>query len=273
MHSKVWGLAAAALVLGATACSGSGRVSVSAASATAETTTGTGSIDLGNGVLVSRVRLAVQKVELEGDDGHRDGGSDDGAGHMLVADTAVAHDGGDDDGAGNHGEGDDADEVKVGPFLIDLTGDQLTGGIKHVFDADVPAGTFEELKVVVGPVDPANAGFAAMNGESVIVDGTVTTTGADGTTTTTPFSFQSTLRAAQQQESEIVVASSGASSNVTLTIDPSGWFKAADGSRLDPNDAAAKARIENNIRASIRAFCDRDRDGEDDHGHDGPGHH
>ena len=70
-----------------------------------------------------------------------------------------------------------------------------------------------------------------------------------------------------------LVAAAGGSSNVTLTIDPSSWFKAADGSLLDPTSAAAKPQIENNIKASIRAFCDRDRDGEDDHGHDGPGHH
>jgi hypothetical protein len=277
MNSKVLGFALAALVLGATACSGSSKVSVSAKSASAtDTSPATGPLDLGNGIAITHVRMAVRKVELEhpvASDGGTPG-SDDGAGHMLVADHeggASGRDHPEDDGD------DDADEVKVGPCLIDIEGAALKGALTPICEAEVPAGTFRELEVVIGVVPPAlagsNAGLAAMNGQSVIVDGTITTAAADGTTTTAPFSFQSTLRAEQKQETEIVVVS-GTPSNVTLSIDPTGWFAAADGSRLDPNDAAAKAQIEHNIKASLKAFCDRDRDGDDDHGHhDGSGHH
>jgi len=86
-----------------------------------------------------------------------------------------------------------------------------------------------------------------MNGASVIIDGTIaeaitdggttdggttdggTTDGGttDGGTSATPFSFASSLRAAQKHELEITVNST--THNPTLTIDPSGWFKAADG--------------------------------------------
>jgi hypothetical protein len=123
--------------------------------------------------------------------------------------------------------------------------------------------------VVVAPVaaDQAgsNAGLAAMNGQSVIVDGTI-----DGNA----FSFQSTIHAAQKQESSITVASDGTTSNVTLSVDPSSWFKAGDGSRLDPSAAASKSQIEDNIRRSLKAFCDHDKNGEDDgQQHDGAGHH
>ena len=275
MPSKSLVMALAALVLGGTACSkGSGKVSVSAQSATAAgTTTPTtaGTLDLGNGIVVSRVRVVVERVALEGPEAATPdagaGGSDDPASHELVADRSS--DGGTDGGLGDD---DDADEVKVGPFLVDLTGDKLATGISQVFDADVPAGTYGEIKVVIAPVAVADAGSSAgladMNGESIIVDGTV-----DGTA----FSFQSTIHVKQKQESTIVVASDGSSSNVTLTVDPKTWFVASDGSRLDPGTDASKPQIEDNIRRSVKAFCDHDRNGEDDgqqHGgaDDGAGH-
>lgn len=275
MPSKSLVMALAALVLGGTACSkGSGKVSVSAQSATAAgTTTPTtaGTLDLGNGIVVSRVRVVVERIALEGSEAATPdagaGGSDDPASHELVADRSS--DGGTDGGLGDD---DDADEVKVGPFLVDLTGDKLATGISQVFDADVPAGTYGEIKVVIAPVAVADAGSSAgladMNGESIIVDGTV-----DGTA----FSFQSTIHVKQKQESTIVVASDGSSSNVTLTVDPKTWFVASDGSRLDPGTDASKPQIEDNIRRSVKAFCDHDRNGEDDgqqHGgaDDGAGH-
>jgi Domain of unknown function (DUF4382) len=273
MSSKPLGIAFAALLLAGSACSKSGKVSVSAQSVTAADTTTTptsGTLDLGNGIVVSRVRVAVQRIALEGTEAATPdggtGGADDPAGHSLVAEHGSADGGGNDDGD------DDADEVKVGPFLIDLTGDKLTAGISQVFDADVPAGTYREIKVVIAPVAAAdagsNTGLADMNGQSIIVDGTV-----DGTA----FSFQSTIHVAQKQESSIVVASDGSSSNVTLTIDPKTWFVASDGTRLDPSAAASKSQIEDDIRRSVKAFCDHDRNGEDD-GHqrcgadDGAGH-
>ncbi len=129
MNSKPLVTALAALMLAGTACSGSsGKVSVSAQSATAADTTTTptsGSLDLGNGIVVNRVRVAVQRIALEGSSAATpDAGSDDPAGHTLVADHGGA------DGGGGEDD-DDADEVKVGPFLIDLTGDKLTAGINR----------------------------------------------------------------------------------------------------------------------------------------------
>jgi hypothetical protein len=272
MTSKTLGLALGAVVLAATACSSnSGKVSVSAKSVVAATS---GSLDVGNGILVDRVRIAIRKVKLEGaETGAADaggGGADDPAGHHLVA---VASDGsGDGADAGSGGDGghdgeDDADEVKVGPFLVDLAGGALSGGITQVFDGDVPAGTYRELRVVVDVVQAAlagsNAALVDMGSRSVIIDGTV-----DGTA----FSFESSLRAEQKRESTLTVDSSATTANLTLSIDPSGWFKAADGTRLDPTAAASKSQIENNIKASVDAFCDHDRDGHDDRGGDGSGH-
>jgi hypothetical protein len=319
MNGKKWIWTAAALGLAATACSkASGNLSVSAAVETPAVTPST-SLDLGNGLVLDRLRVAVRKVTLEGgaaalpDGGPADGGAGDGGAgdagyddhgglrcgdrmHGLVA-ARGGGDGGADDGSpdggagggagdGGYGDGgyddrggrggdeDDDDcgfedhdgEIKVGPFLVDLTGAQLAAGLNRVFEGEIPAGTYRELKVVIGVVSPKKAGadvaLADMNGRSVVVEGTL-----DGK----PFVFEAALYAAFKIEQEIVVSADGSFGNVTLTVDPARWFKAADGTRLDPTVPADQARIRANIKATLRAFDDRDRDGHDDHGGHGHG--
>jgi hypothetical protein len=101
-----------------------------------------------------------------------------------------------------------------------------------------------------------DAGLLAMAqaGASILVNGTV-----DGA----PFEFASAVSVSQKREGAIVV-DPVTGTNVTLDLDPSGWFKAADGSRLDPADPAARSVIEARIQASLRVLCDDDEDGEDD---------
>ena len=70
------------------------------------------------------------------------------------------------------------------------------------------------------------------------------------------------------------VAGDGSSSGVTLTIDPHGWFRASDGTRLDPTLDASRAAIEDNVRASIGAELEDEHEGEGGGGgaDDGAGH-
>jgi hypothetical protein len=219
------------------------------------------SLDLGDGVLVDEIRLSVVKVALEsGQDG---GDSTDGSSPAPAAKHAADQGGGGDGGGGGGGSGMDgeSDEARVGPCLIDLTGSSLgaSTSVTPVCAGDIPAGTFEELEVDFGPVAPAAAGdvagLAAMNGSSVIVDGTI-----GGTA----FSFQSSLDVRQKTEGAITV---GPSSNITVLIDPSGWFTAPGGGVLDPTAMGDKPAIEANIRASIRSFEDDNRDGQEDGDH------
>ena len=290
MNGRKLAVMAAAVALMAAWCKDKGNLSVSAKAAGTDggTDGGTtpGSLDLGQGVLVSRVRIVVQKVALEGTlaaTSTSDAGMPDASSMMLVGSRSSADHGGDGE---EDGEGEE-NEVKVGPFLIDLTGDQLQGGITQVFDGDVPAGTFNEIRITVAPVAAAdagaNAGIVAMKGASVIIDGTITEGTTDGGATdagavVTPFSFVSSLHATQKHETDMIVTVNGTTKNVTLTIDPTGWFKAEDGSRLDPTLTANREAIEENIKASIKAFEDEDEDGEDDmdehgdHGHHGGPH-
>jgi len=300
MNARKLSVAMAAMFLVGVGCTGSGKLSVDVRAGGSVTTDGgttttdggatSGTLDLGQGILVARARIVVKKIALEGElapPPASDAGMSGAMGTRLTTGSR---------GAADHGEGDDdgddereEDEVKLGPFLIDLRGDQMRGGLVHVFDGDVPAGTYDEIKVVVAPVRNTDAGvsagIAAMNRASVIIDGTIaeaitdggptdggptdggTTDGGttDGGTSATPFSFASSLRAAQKHEMEITVNST--THNLTLTIDPSGWFKAADGGRLDPTVPANQPAIEANLRASIKGFQDED-EGDEEHAGD-----
>jgi hypothetical protein len=240
-----------------------------------------GAVAVGGGFIVDRVRVAVREVELSGGACEAPGTTRPapmpaGSGMVLAS-----HDGGSGDGHGMGG-GDDSGEdhgdckVEVGPFLVDLTGDQLAGAVHRAFDASVPAGTYDELEIKVCPVAATVAGFADMNGAAVVIDGSAPAAQSGGAAA--PFHLELDLCAELERETSLTVGAS--SSNVTLTIDPMKWFSAADGRILDPGSAADRAAIAANVRASIDAFDDDDRDGEEDHhggeghgGDDGAGHH
>jgi len=157
-------------------------------------------------------------------------------------------------------------EVKLseGPLLIDVSGDSLSGSLLQLATANVPAGAYDELKIQVHRAQaPAPASFDDLvkQDASVLLEGEI-----DGQA----FTFASGLEAEIEHEGAFTLGD--ASSNITLDLDASRWFKAADGTRLDPRDASARIAIEANIRASFGAFEDDDHDGmddrDDDHGHD-----
>jgi hypothetical protein len=198
----------------------------------------------------------VSKIELE------TGGEDS----MVQAAMAPSGRSRSDDGGGDDGDG---SEAEVGPFLVDLSGTQLSGSVTEVFDSDVPDGTYHELQIAVGPVTGAAAGspLADMQGSSIVVEGSLAAAG--GSTAGTPFSFRSALEAKQKLETTIVVDKTAKSSNVTLALPLAQWFAGPNGTTLDPTADANRAAIEANIRASLRFDRDDDHNGEDD----GPGHH
>jgi hypothetical protein len=298
-------LAAAALLAGCSSASKPLSVSASSRGAATPATTATGSapsttaIDAGNGLSIERLRLVVARVELEGEpacaatsgpsgpsgptgpSGMSDPtGMSPVAGHALSTGPSAGkadEDGHDaDDGfPADHDGGPGDCTLRAGPFLVDLSGASLTGGVHFVAAVDVPFGTYEEVKFKLNTISAAdagaNAGLLAMADAhaSILVEGTRSTT-ANGVTTTAPFSFSTPMEAVQKHEGAIAV---NAGSNVTLDVDPSGWFKAADGSLLDPADPAAQGAILANVRASIRVLEDDDHDGHDDGEEHGGGHH
>lgn len=256
---------AACLTLSLAACSSSGSqggITVSASAARpASAALRNAQLDAGNGVVVDRIRIVVREFEVEGEPacGAPSSGSSAASGTGMGLVPGRAADRGSSDGGGS-GKDDGECEIESGPFLVDLAGDALAAGVHPVAGIDVPAGTYEELRFDVHVIDAAEAGTdaallaMAQAGASILVNGTV-----DGA----PFEFKSAISVSQKREGAIVVdPETGA--NVTLDLDPSGWFKAADGSRLDPADPSARSAIESRIQASLRVLCDRDHDGEDD---------
>ncbi len=175
---------------------------------------------------IQRVRLNVGRLKLEGR----------AAGGAMSAD--------DDRHGGGEGEEDEV-EVREGPFVIDLDAAALNGVVTKVFDADVPPGTYEEFKFDIFP-------SAALQNASVIVNGTIA--GND-------FTFTSSLSAQQKKEGRFVVG--GSTANITLSIDPRGWF-GSSAAQLDPTEAN-RAAIEANIRQSIDIFQDDDGEGDENH--------
>jgi len=256
------------LSLAALACSGqkkTGSISVSAASAGAPSTSGA-SIDVGGGIKVDAVRVLVKEIELEGDvcvgpgpspsPSPSPGPSPSPSPAPRALASVLPHGGDDGD--------DDADEceVEMGPIAVDLRGADLSGKVTKVFDAELPVGTYRELKI---KICGSNSGPGSGNGASVVIDGSIT---PSGSTTAKPFTLSLALCAEIKKETRIEVGSG--TSNVTLTIDPAQWFAGPNGTTLDPTVDANAAAISANVAASIGAFRDDDHDGHDD---DGPGHH
>lgn len=251
-RSIVFGAVVAAAVGLALACGGSsskGKLSVSARAAVTGAASAAG-LDLGNGIVVERVRLVVRHVEVEGS-GTTGMGSCSGQ-----------------DGMDDHEEGSDdcQDELKFGPFLVDLSGAELGGAVHHQFDVGVPAGTYEELDVEIGPVSAARAGSDA--GLRAMAD-LQASLAVDGTVDGQPFRFTAPIETEQEREGAIVV---DGTAGITLDFDPTGWFGGAGAARLDPTVAANAEAILANVRASLRVAHDDDHDGcDDDHADDSPG--
>ncbi len=261
-------ITALALLAIAAACSrgGSKGLSVSTrAEATPQQVSATG-LALENGITIGKIRMVVREVELEGGDAATGGNCDDdemdsdaSSATASAGAASTAHDGG----------GDECEaELEFGPFPVEVEGDALTGAVTFAFDVPVPEGTFEELEIKINTIPREKAGTdpvliaMAEAHASISVEGVIDA----GTPGEKPFTFQTPMEVTQKREGEIRI---GGGTNVTLDFDPSGWFTAPDGTRLDPTDPVNQGQIRENIRASIRLVKDDDADGCDDDHDDG----
>lgn len=173
------------------------------------------------------------------------------------------------------GEADDCDELQAGPALVDLPVD---GSTKVMLDAAVPAGTYSGLHAKLDAVkaDDDETGASAFltanpdwKGLSVKVTGVFT----DANNQTHDFTFASEADAEIEAAFSPPVTVGASTSNLTVSVDVASWFKDATGAVIDPTNAANAKAIDRNIRQSLRAFEDEDRDGTDDHGSETTGNH
>jgi hypothetical protein len=147
-----------------------------------------------------------------------------------------------------------------GPFLLHVTGDDTA--ITEEFTIQAPAGSYDELRFVVHKLeDLQSIGVPELDGPRASLALSLTVDGQD-------VLFTSELNSTQRLARRFTIEDGVAPDNITISIDPSGWFGTADGF-LDPRDGANLQAIEDNIERSIDAFDDDDRDGRND---DGPNH-
>jgi len=156
--------------------------------------------------------------------------------------------------------GDDCSEIKLGPMLVDLP---LTATASSSITAAVPEGTYHKVKFQIHKPSGSNdQAFLAANpafaNTSIRVEGTY-----DGS----PFVFTSPMSEEIELEFEPPVVIDANNQNVTVAVDLSNWFM-VNGALVDPttanNGGANENAVRNNIRASLRAFEDEDRDGDED---------
>lgn len=235
-------------------------VSASLAAAGSETFT-----DASNNTLaVTSVELVLRKVELKPvDRSGCEGGSGDQS--SQTNNVTEASDGNEANDMNEAGDG--CDELQAGPILVDLP----LGSVERMFEATVPAGTFDELRFQIHKPsdggDAADQAFLAAHpdfaGISIRVKGTFN--GA-------AFTYTSDLDVEQELRfNPPVEVTAGTPAKLTLSLDLSGWFRSS-GTLVDPATAAKdgvnESLVRGNIVQSFESFKDDNEDGRDDN-HEG----
>lgn len=164
--------------------------------------------------------------------------------------------------AASHGEDGDCQELELDPMLVDLTPGT---GVKSAITAVVPAGTYTSFQAVVGPVRAGDnesgakaflAKYPDFAGKSIRIEGTYANKS---------FVYESALRGEIETSFDTPMAVTKDGMNLTVALDMSKWFRAADGTVIDPATAAPGTAnhelVARNIRRSFRAFEDNDRSG------------
>jgi hypothetical protein len=221
MQNALNALKTIALALLVAGCGSKATVSLTARAASVGQ-----ALTVAGGVNLTRVRMVVEKIELE-----------------SIVDGGIAPIA---DGGSHPGE----QELAVGPFLIDLQGPQLDNGVSKVFTVTTEAGDFREIEFEIHKLDSSEVGsdpaLSQMMGLSIRIEGT-----RNGT----PFTFDSSLDEKQEREGNFSLHAGA--NNIAFNVNPSGWF-VNGATQLDPSDPAARSQIESNIKASIDAFKDDD---------------
>jgi hypothetical protein len=155
-------------------------------------------------------------------------------------------------------------DFKAGPVLVDLP---VHGGLVTPVAADVPAGSYRFILINVFPPagdDAAATAFRAANAwpaaSSMRVKGTY-----DGQA----FDVYLPVNGEVYNKLDppfVVTADSKGTFNVTIAVDPHGWFRTKEGALIDPRSLATEAGLRDlvsgNVRASFHAFSDNQRHGQ-----------
>jgi len=151
------------------------------------------------------------------------------------------------------------EDVEVGPVLVDLP---LGPGAEQKFSVSIPSGTYDKIEFEIHKVsgdDPA-----ALQGfldKSIRVEGVY-----NGRS----FIYESDLDVEQELAlvPALIVSEATSAVNVTIRVLLDDWFRSSTGALLDPatgnKGGPNEGVIKDNIKRSMEAFEDRDRDGKSD---------
>jgi hypothetical protein len=161
---------------------------------------------------------------------------------------------------------DDCSKFEVGPMLVDLP---LNGATSTELTISVEPGLYREVEFDIHKVsngDPLDAGFREQYPDML-----ETSIRVRGTFNDEPFVYTTDLDEELEYEltTPLEITAETQSTNVTLDFDISGWFVDEFGGLVNPDTANKggenESIVNDNIKQSIEAFEDEDRDGEDDH--------
>jgi hypothetical protein len=154
-------------------------------------------------------------------------------------------------------------DFKAGPVLVELP---VHGGLVTPIASDLPPGSYRFILINVFPPagdDATATAFRAANAwpatASMRVKGTY-----DGQ------AFDTYLPVNGEVYNPLnppftVTGDSNASFNITIGVDPHGWFKTPAGALIDPRSLATEPtlrdQVSGNVRASFHAFSDNQRHG------------
>lgn len=190
-----------------------------------------------NELLITKAEVVLREVELE---------------RVEVIDCDVVP------------EPDGCEEFEAGPILLDLP---LNGSTAQQVTIAVPPGLYDEVEFEIHKVSSSDQEDAAFRqahpdfaGKSIRVQGTF-----NGQA----FTYETDLDVEQESDLNppLVVDDQATSTNVTVRIDLSQWFRNGSGALVDPatgnKGGENESLIKENIKQSIEAFEDKDRDGDD----------
>lgn len=149
--------------------------------------------------------------------------------------------------------------VGPGPYVVDLTGSDLSGGAftKLIDSFAIGAHGFYEMDINLMPASDGdvalNPSLAPMLGKTFVITGH----NKQGV----PFTFVSSMTEVLVRPSVFRMGMNH--NNIDVNIAANTWFFAPDGSVIDPTtaDPAQRAQIEANVAASIDAYEDDNMDG------------
>lgn len=186
-------------------------------------------------LVVSRAQVVLREIELKRDD----------------TDLCQAGDS-DDDGC---------EEFETGSMVVDLP---LNGTTATAITIAADPGRYDRIDFEVHKAE--GSGDAELIADNPEFDGL--SIRVEGEWNGTPFVFTSDLDVEQENRlTNALVVTDNTSTNVTLRVDLSTWFRDQSGALVDPASAnkggANESIVKENIKVSFKAFEDRDRDGDD----------